>query len=178
MARMTWPQVAAALAKRPVVLTHLLVVDNHRSNAPFVEAAARTVRGETGALIGSFFPWGTIINHAPSHYQDFVAVFGHGGEPETSTALQLYPEWVDMAQARADAFAPFRGQPMKSAGEPAIGKAAAHLWINNSEISTTGTRGDPTVADAARGRRLVDAAVDELVNVIEAFQKIVTEVKR
>jgi creatinine amidohydrolase/Fe(II)-dependent formamide hydrolase-like protein len=126
-------------------VSHLLVVDNHRSNNPFVEAAARTVRAETGALVGSFFPWGTIINHAPSHYEDFAAVFGHGGEPESSTAL---------------------------------GKAAAHLWINNSEISTTGTRGDPTVANAERGRKLVEAAVEDLVRVIEAFKKIPAEVKR
>src|SRR5574341_1776833 len=71
---------------------HLLLVDNHRGNNPFVEAAARRVRAETGALVASFFPWGTIINHAPAHYDNFGAVFGHGGEPETSTALHLFGE--------------------------------------------------------------------------------------
>jgi creatinine amidohydrolase len=158
--------------------SHLLLIDNHRSNNPFVETAARRVRAETGALIGSFFPWGTIINHAPSYYDNFGAVFGHGGEPETSTALHLCAEMVDMARARSDSYAPFHGQPMKSANEPVIGKAAVSFWIENSEISTTNTKGDPTVGTADRGRALVDAAVEELVQVIEAFRALPTAAKR
>lgn len=152
--------------------SHMLVVDNHRSNNPFVETAARRVRAETGALIGSFFPWGTLINHAPAYYDNFSSAFGHGGEPETSTALHLCAEMVDMARARPDSYAPFHGQPMKSASEPVIGKAAASFWIKSSEISTTNTKGDPTVGTAERGRALVDAAVEELVRVIEALRAL------
>jgi creatinine amidohydrolase len=158
--------------------SHLMLVDNHRSNNPFVETAARRVRADTGALIASFFPWGTIINHAPAHYENFGAVFGHGGEPETSTALHLCGPWVDMSRAGADTFAPYRGQPMKSAGEPQMGKAAVSLWVRNSEISRTGTKGDPTVATPERGRLLVEAAVNELVGAIEAFRRITAEVTR
>jgi creatinine amidohydrolase len=158
--------------------SHLMLIDNHRGNHPFVEAAARRIREETGALIASFFPWGTIINHAPAHYENFGAVFGHGGEPETSTALHLFGPWVDMSRARADAFAPYRGQPMKSAAEAQMGKAAVSLWVRNSEISRTGTKGDPTVATAERGRALVEAAVGELVAAIEAFKRIPAEVTR
>jgi len=158
--------------------SHLLLIDNHRSNNPFVETAARRVRTETGALIGAFFPWGTIINLAPSHYERFGAVFGHGGEPETSTALYLYPDLVDMERARPDAYRPFHGQPMRSASEAIIGNAAVSLWVRNSEISSTGTKGDPTAGTAARGRALVEAAVEELVHVIEAFRRIPAEVTR
>lgn len=156
----------------------LLLVDNHRSNNPFVETAARRVRAETGALIGSFFPWGTIINHAASHYDNFGAVFGHGGEPETSTALHVCAEIVDMSRARPDSYAPFHDLLMKSANEPAIGKASANLWIGNRQISTTNTKGDPTVATAERGHILVESAVEELVQVIEALRRIPAEVAR
>ncbi len=151
---------------------HLLFVDNHRGNNPFVEVAARRVRAATGALVGSFFPWGTIINHSPDFYADFAAVFGHGGEPETSTTLYLFPDLADMTQARRESYTPFHGLPVKSAMEPGIGKAIASLWINNSEISTTNAKGDPTIADPDRGRRLVEAAVDDLVRVIEAFRRL------
>lgn len=153
-------------------VTHVLLVDNHRSNNPYVEVAARRIRAETGVLVGSFFPWGTIINLAPPLYENFAGVLGHGGEPETSVALHLYPEWVDMAQARPDTFAPFHGQTMRSAGEPALGKAAAHIWVTSREISDTGITGDPTVAEPARGRTLVEGAIQELVRVIEAFHRL------
>ncbi len=157
--------------------THLLLIDNHRSNNPYVEVAARRVRAETGTLVGSFFPWGTIINHAPPLYENFAAAFGHGGEPETSTALYLYPDWVDMAQAKPDTFAPFQGQPMKSASEPALGKAAASIWVKNREISQTGIKGDPTKAEPERGRKLVEAALEDLVRLIEAFRRLPAEVR-
>jgi creatinine amidohydrolase len=152
--------------------THLLLIDNHRSNNPYVEVAARRLRAETGVLVGSFFPWGTIINLAPPLYDNLAAVLGHGGEPETSVALHLYPDRVDMAQARPDRFAPFHGQVMRSAGEPALGKAAGHLWVTSREISETGITGDPTVADPGRGRTLVEGAIQELVRVIEAFRRL------
>jgi creatinine amidohydrolase len=151
---------------------HLMFIDNHRGNNPFVEVAARRARAATGALVGSFFPWGTIIAHSPAFYEDFAAVFGHGGEPETSTALHLYPQWTDMAQARRESYTPFHGLLVKTAMDPGIGKAAANLWINSSEISRTNAKGDPTIADADRGRRLVEAAVDELVRVIETFRRL------
>lgn len=153
-------------------VTHLLLIDNHRSNNAYVEVAARRIRAETGALVGSFFPWGTIINLAPPLYENLSAVLGHGGEPETSVALYLYPDRVDMAQARPDRFAPFHGQAMRSASEPALGKAAAHLWVTSREISETGITGDPTIADPARGRTLVEGAIQELVRVIEAFHRL------
>ena len=81
---------------------------------------------------------------------------GHACEMETSTMLYLAPEGVDMSAAeithtRTTIFCHPRWVNFVSAW---------HLYTRNTGL------GDPTVATAEKGRRMIETAVDRLATVL------------
>jgi len=71
--------------------------------------------------MATFFPWGTIQAVLSTHVdRDFAAVFGHGGEPETSVMQSLFPRACPHGSGQAD---PVRKEVGNS------GKDARLSWI-------------------------------------------------
>jgi creatinine amidohydrolase len=85
---------------------------------------------------------------------------GHGGEAETSINMAIRPELCDLRRA-------VRQMPDDVLQH---GKNV-QLIFDISELSTTGATGDPTLASAEKGRRMLDAVVDAVVESIEALEK-------
>ncbi|MEV4419318.1 creatininase family protein [Patulibacter sp. NPDC049589] len=80
----------------------------------------------------------------------------HGGRDETSMVLHLRPDLVDLSLAvRAVPEEMAEREHVRFGGDVAFG------WCSD-DLSTTGAVGDPTLADAELGRRLVDGAVASL----------------
>jgi creatinine amidohydrolase len=78
---------------------------------------------------------------------------GHGGEAETSVALALYPERVQMERAAA----PRMGKTRLQAGGP-----ARAVWVSPWEQVSDTTASDPTGAAAEKGRKIVDLFVERV----------------
>jgi creatinine amidohydrolase len=82
----------------------------------------------------------------------------HADELETSLMLALAPDLVDMNRAEAS---------------PAIGRAApgplTPLDVNSPNYSRSGSYGDPTLATAEKGKILLAAMLDDLVEQVAAF---------
>jgi creatinine amidohydrolase len=85
---------------------------------------------------------------------------GHADEIETAMMLYLAPERVAMDRAVRD-------------DAPRRGPGGFHREPGNTGIhSPTGIWGDPTLADAGKGRRLVEAAVDGIVRDLERLRRL------
>ena len=81
----------------------------------------------------------------------------HACEAETSMVLALRPELVEQARLAEAKFI-----------EPthAVTQRGAHLWRPFAGRTPTGVIGDPTVASAAKGERLLDAAADAIAELL------------
>ncbi len=81
---------------------------------------------------------------------------GHAGETETSMMLALRPDLVRTDRLHAD------GGTSPSSYADRVGR-----FRRLDEHSSRGNFGDPTVATADKGRRMVDATVDCLVEIVD-----------
>lgn len=139
----------------------VLLVNGHGSNQPLVEMAARLAMVEhSNALVAAAFylsgpESAAVIDEVRDSERGGLA---HACELETSLYLHIAPEAVDMDEAVDE-----RGYP-----------EGHHAWLDWSDgplklmpwwssFSESGVQGDATKAGAAKGKRLFDAAVAEVV---------------
>lgn len=139
----------------------LAFVNGHGGNSALLGVANRELRRHHGLmtfLLHSRQPpastpaGGTEEDATP----DELGMGIHGGRDETSMVLHLRPDLVDMARAE-------RAVPEEMALREHVrfGGDVQFGWCSD-DLSTTGAVGDPTLADADLGRRLVDGAVATL----------------
>lgn len=147
-----------------------ILVNNHRSNAAAVQQAAYELRSQTDLLIGSFFPWGTMISIARQEHPDLGNAVGHGGEPETSVMAHLRPD--DIGEVPGDtlrSYSDFQGLPMKAASETLVDGHVVNLYRDLDELTPSGVNGDPTQGDAERGAELLERTTQVLISFIQKF---------
>jgi creatinine amidohydrolase len=97
----------------------------------------------------------------------------HAGAVETSIMLHLAPELVRLDQA---AKAPSLSETMQADFRylSPIGRAAPFAW-QTQDLNPTGVCGDPTLADAEHGRRLVEQAAGKLVEILHEVDRFPLE---
>jgi creatinine amidohydrolase len=147
----------------------ILILNAHGSNHPVLDLAARlTIVENPDAQCGMLSWWNL------RRVQEEVARFresdwtGHACELETSVYLAIDSKHVRMDLARRDVN-PYMSKHFHSdlVGQPPAGHGTAvsmtEYW---STVSETGTWGDPTVATADKGTRIVTTAAEELVEII------------
>lgn len=148
----------------------ILIVNGHGSNSPFVDIAARLVVVETGALAAAVNYWAAPGVRAVAERlreSDPVGGMNHACEFETSLYLALRPELVDMSQAVRE----LSHRPSTNywtdlvAGDGPL--AMMEPW---SALSESGVMGDPTKATAEKGRALLEAAANGIVELIDEMR--------
>lgn len=128
-------------------ITKIFIMNGHDGNIAPIEIAARETKMKyPGVKIASLDAWwvaaGKIL--PPDTFEVWDGL-GHAGEGETSIALSLYPELVEMENAR--------------------GVVPDHLPENIdikwdfAELTDCGATGDPTKATAEKGKKMEDALV-------------------
>lgn len=150
----------------------IIIVNNHRSNAAVLDSVCRQVRQSHQVEIATFFPWGTIIATGQDLYDDFGAVFGHGGEPETSVMSFLQPEHIRMDLAQDDQYGSVWGQTANGSGSITFQGAPIDVYLQAEEISETGTRGKPSVYSPERGEELIARTLKILIEFTELFKTV------
>lgn len=88
---------------------------------------------------------------------------GHADEVETSMMLYLTPDRVDMEKAVKD------DNPRQGHG------GFSRLPGQQGIYSPSGTWGDPTLADAVKGKRIVEAIAEGVVREIEALRRVAND---
>lgn len=155
----------------------LVIVDNHGGNETHVEEVARGLRRERGrqTLIGCLYPWNLGYAVMREVYPDASAVYGHGGEPETSAMLAMYPEDVQMQRARKGGYQPVRGWTMRGytkVAVPGYRAGEGSLYLDADEVAPDGVTGDPMSASAEYGRQWVERVVGFGIAYVREFQRI------
>jgi len=152
----------------------ILLVNGHGSNRPVLDMAARlTVIEHPYAHCGALSWWElTKVREvfATLRESEWVA---HACELETSVYLALDADNVEMDKAEKDTS--FNKSPhfwSDLAGAPPLGyRNAVGLTEFWSTVTRDGVKGDPTLATAAKGQALLDAAADELVAIVREFRE-------
>lgn len=161
-------------------LDHLIFFNGHRGNAPILEQIGRKLRAETGVLIAEIIPWEFITaDFIKELYGADANRLGHGSEYSTSLAMYLTPEGVNMDLAeqgtlKSDCrFGPFE---IKTGTKVKVGQGHATLYLNYDEIVANGVIGDPFIASADKGEKMVARIVEHSLQFIELFEQLDTRV--
>lgn len=130
-------------------IDRFLFINGHGGNNSAIDIAARKIRkAYPGVKIAASMAWwisGPRLCPPGIFGEDFG--IGHAGEAETSTALYLVPELVDMGIAR---------------GEWPHSPREVKLFTSIPEVSETGATGDPRNATSEKGRLIVQHLSDYL----------------
>lgn len=147
--------------------TRILIVNGHGSNAPFVEIIARLCTVETGALAAAVSYWAAPgVREVAQSFRESEPVGGmnHACEFETSLYLALRPDLVDMSQAVHE----LSHHPSKSYWTDLVaGDGPLMMMEHWSQLSASGVMGDPTKATAEKGRALLEAAANGIVELVD-----------
>jgi creatinine amidohydrolase len=155
---------------------HLLIVNNHGPNEPPIEHALREVRRTHRALIPLIWPSQLYRHWVPEVYGRTEGVIGHGAEPVTSVMLFLAPDDVRLDLAVADTPRDFQGLRTQASNRATFCEVPVGLYLEVDEISTTGVRGNPLEADAAKGRALLQKAIEDGVSFVNHFREVDTRI--
>ncbi len=127
----------------------VVIVNGHGGNSTTLGATLRELfASHPKVFVALVEPW---TAWADVQAKVFRNPGGHSGESETSLALALYPEKVQMKRA----VAPRQGTSKLSAGSS--GAIFVKPW---KYLSDTTGQGDPTQATSEKGQALVDAFVE------------------
>jgi creatinine amidohydrolase len=153
----------------------LVFLNGHGGNSALVGVANRELRLRHGLMTFLTHPGvppdhaapGSGTRPAGSAPADELGMGVHGGTDETSIVLHLAPELVDLSGAA-------RRVPEHLAANRHVrfGGTVSFGWLSN-DFADDGVIGDPTAADADRGRMLLEGAVDafcEALHEISAFE--------
>ena len=147
----------------------ILIANGHGSNVPILDLAARRTVLETEALCGSFI-WPSLIKDTVEKIREAPPRGGmaHADELETSVYLYLDADSVQMDKARKDINLPESSYTWIDLTE----SPPVSVWDDWSRISKTGVIGDPTVATAEKGKKLAEACVGKLIELVRDFKKM------
>lgn len=147
----------------------ILIVNGHGSNVPFLDIAARNVTNHSNAIC-AMVPWWSLVPKpliAELRESAFPGGMAHGCELETSALLHLAGDLVQMEHAAPD----FPAQRSEYFYWDLERPSPVFFQEFFSRYSRTGTLGDPTKATAEKGRRFVEAVVEQLILVIRELRK-------
>ncbi len=152
----------------------IVIVDGHGSNENLLEFVGRRAILETDALVASFMWWNMLRvdpNFLPALREStFPGGAAHACEIETSLYLHLRPDLVQMD--KADDTLTFHNVHGATGFRwfDAFGAGPVRLVEWTSSYTPSGVVGQPTLATAAKGARILAEAVGHLLTWVAEFQ--------
>lgn len=152
----------------------IVIVDGHGSNEHLLEFVGRRAILETDALVASFM-WWNMLRTDPAFLPGlresvFPGGAAHAGEIETSLYLHLRPALVQMD--KAEDCITFHNQQGATGFRwfDAFGAGPVRMVEWTSSYTSNGVVGQPTLATAEKGGRILNEAVSQLLAWIAEFQ--------
>lgn len=150
--------------------TRILIVNGHGSNTPFVDIIARLAVVEAGVLAATVNYWNAPGVRAVAESlreSDKIGGMNHACEFETSIYLALRPDLVDMSKAVRE----LSHRPTKNYWTDLVGGDGPLAMMEHwSALSESGVMGDPTKASAGKGERLLEAAANGIVELVDELR--------
>jgi creatinine amidohydrolase/Fe(II)-dependent formamide hydrolase-like protein len=147
-------------------ITKLIIVNGHGGNTPTLQFAAQMINRD--AMIF------TAVDTGETSDVDLYALCEtpndvHAGEIETSTALAVRPQLVDMASAAR--FVP----QFSSRYLDFTARRSVEWYARTARISPSGVLGDPTRASREKGEKMCEVMVRNLVELVEDLKGMTLE---
>ena len=153
----------------------ILILNGHGSNHPVLDLAARKTVIATECLCVSASYWNLMADTLKAERRSRVGGMAHAGELETSIYLYFDPRYVQMDKAH-EAIVHDENSRYLCLDLAGGAKAMVMQWWSTQ--TADGTMGDPTVADADRGKTFFDAAVQATVGLIKEIRQIQLKPRR
>lgn len=152
---------------------HIVLFNGHKGNGPTLGHLIRKIRREHGLLVPVVSSLGSALTPEFTRQLYGDAGTGHGGEPMGSIWMYLFPGTVDLTLAEEWGCKVFYGlQPVGLSGVDFEGTEVS-LALNMEDITPpSGSLGDPLLASAEKGERIVQRAVEGLVRFMSWFKGI------
>jgi len=135
----------------------ILIVNGHGGNRCALVEMARELR-EKGVFVSIFQWWEAAGKLLPELFKSEER--GHAGAEETSMNLVLYPKIVRIDKAVNE-------EPSKLSVE----SAGVSLPLDTVDETNSGVFGKSTTASAAKGKKVLETVVSELVKHVKLFKK-------
>jgi len=140
-------------------IKRMVVINGHDGNIAPIEIAAREfkVQHPDARVVCLDAWWVAAANLLPPDTFEVWNGLGHAGEAETSMALALFPELVNMSAARG-----------------VLPDLPPHLdikWLF-SELTDTGATGDPGKASREKGEKMKAALVEAVVAFLQKLEEV------
>jgi creatinine amidohydrolase len=150
----------------------LIVINGHRmANLPPLQIAASRIRNETGAYVTIADPFFLADRTSREIMESPAGGIGHAEELETSQMMHIFPELVDIRKA-------VKNLPKKKKfhhPDPYVNDdrtfTPSTLESFRKATEPSGVTGDPTLSTAAKGKRLHEALVKNLVELVKLARK-------
>ena len=164
-----WMELGACVARAGI--KKLVLFNSHGGQISVMDIVARDLRAAHDLIVFSSnwftLPLGDEVMNlfTPTEHR-----FGiHAGDMETSMMLDLREKYVDMSQAQH-----FKTQAEERAKNyPILGSgAAAKLGWQMQDYNPYGAAGDATLATAAKGRAVIDAAGLQLARLLQEISSL------
>ena len=161
-----WSEVGDSVARAGV--RKLVLFNSHGGQPQILDVVASGLRARHAMLavaVNSYRLLDAAAMFPPAELQHGI----HAGAIETSIMLHLAPEQVrrDLA-ARAPSLSETMAPDYRHLSP--IGRVAPFAW-QTQDLNPTGVCGDPTLADADHGRRLVEQAATRLVEILHEVDR-------
>ena len=138
----------------------IILVNGHGSNRPICEIATRRITNETSAMCATLGQGSLAKEVLQAIRESPHGGTAHACEAETSNYLYLRPDLVEMDKAvdeYAPDYRPWRSDDFTEDAGP------IHFMEAWSQRSQTGTEGAPSLATADKGRQLMNASIEKLI---------------
>lgn len=149
----------------------IVFVNNHGGNEIIVERIARTMKARHGMLIGSIYPWALGYALMEDQYPDVPRQYGHGGEPETSAMLAMFPEDVVLDLRDVGKLQGFDGWKVKGYSKVEVpGQTVpGTVYFDSDELAANGVTGDGSDASEETGKVWVERIVGFAIDFVKEF---------
>jgi creatinine amidohydrolase len=155
-------------------LARIVILNGHSGNAGLIDQTVRRLRRDRRALIPTLHLWRSIPASLwqEIHGDDAARAKGHGADPLTSVYKALIPDLMrpDLADTNLPAGS-LLGLPTTGLGGVAFEGTELALAVNVDDHCSNGiASGDPTLASADKGERIV-------AYLVELSAKLITHMK-
>lgn len=135
----------------------VLILNGHDGNIPCAEIAARNMKVAHKEMSIAVFDWWVILQQMlPKDTFEIWSGWGHAGEVETSIGLALFPELMNMAEARG---------MIPTAQDPFV----KEIWTFD-ELTAYGATGAAHKGTVEKGQKIVDAVLGYMVPYMRRFE--------
>jgi creatinine amidohydrolase len=135
----------------------VLILNGHDGNIPSAEIAARDVKVANPDMSLAVLNWWTVLaKMLPPDTFEVWAGWGHAGEIETSIGLKLFPDLMNMKEARGMV--------------PTVDPFVTEIWTFD-EITRHGASGAPRRGTPKKGDLIVQGVLDYMVPYMQRFEE-------